>query len=64
MDRPQVAANLDAVRHAELQAAAAIIGYHKVIMLGYRDSGMPGSDDNARNPTVANQQIGSRAEPE
>ena len=29
-------------------AAAAIIGYDEVVMLGYRDSGMPGSEANAR----------------
>jgi mycothiol S-conjugate amidase len=54
MDRPEIAANLDAVRHAELQEAAAIIGYHKVIMLGYRDSGMPDSEDNERPEAFTN----------
>jgi mycothiol S-conjugate amidase len=54
MDRPEIAANLVAVRHAELQEAAAIIGYHKVIMLGYRDSGMPGSEDNERADAFTN----------
>lgn len=54
MDRPEIAANLVAVRHAELQEAAAIIGYHKVIMLGYRDSGMPDSEDNNRPDAFTN----------
>lgn len=54
MDRPEVAADLGAIRFAELQAAAAIIGYQKVIMLGYRDSGMPGSEDNARADAFTN----------
>ncbi len=54
MDRPEIAANLVAVRHSELQEAAAIIGYHKVIMLGYRDSGMPDSEDNERADAFTN----------
>jgi mycothiol S-conjugate amidase len=54
MDLPEVAADLVAVRHAELQEAASIIGYHEVIMLGYRDSGMAGSDDNARPEAFTN----------
>lgn len=54
MDRPEVVANLAAVRRGELAEAAAIIGYDEVIMLGYRDSGMPGSDDNARPDAFTN----------
>jgi mycothiol S-conjugate amidase len=55
MDRPEIAANLTAVREAELEEAARIIGYDEVILLGYRDSGMPGSDDNARPEAFCNQ---------
>jgi len=55
MDRPEIAANLTAVREAELDEAARIIGYDEVILLGYRDSGMPGSDDNARPEAFCNQ---------
>ncbi len=47
MDRPDVVANLQQVRADELAAAADIIGYEKVTMLGYRDSGMPDSEANA-----------------
>jgi mycothiol S-conjugate amidase len=47
MDRPEVKDDLPAVRRAELDRAAAIIGYDEVVMLGYRDSGMPDSDANA-----------------
>ena len=54
MDRPEIAADLVAVRRAELEEAAAIIGYHQVIMLGYRDSGMPGTEDNARADAFTN----------
>jgi len=46
MDRPEVKADLPAIRAAELQRAAEIIGYDEVVMLGYRDSGMPGSPAN------------------
>jgi mycothiol S-conjugate amidase len=47
MDQPGVKENIAEVRRSELEAAAAIIGYDEVIMLGYRDSGMPGSEANA-----------------
>ena len=49
MDRDEVRADITAVRQAELDRAASIIGYDEVVMLGYRDSGMPDSDANA-NP--------------
>ncbi|MER3452492.1 MAG: mycothiol conjugate amidase Mca [Acidimicrobiia bacterium] len=54
MDTPEVRANLAAVRRAELERSAAIIGYDEVVMLGYRDSGMPGSPANARPEAFAN----------
>lgn len=41
--------DLAVVRRSELRDAARIIGYDDLVMLGYRDSGMPGSDDN-RHP--------------
>src|SRR5579871_572355 len=47
MDRPEVRADIGAVRQQELDNAAAIIGYDEVVMLGYRDSGMPESEANA-----------------
>ncbi len=47
MDRPEVHADLPAVRRAELDASVAIIGYSELVMLGYRDSGMPDSPENA-----------------
>jgi mycothiol S-conjugate amidase len=46
MDRPEVRQRLHEVRMQELARAASIIGYDEVVMLGYRDSGMPGSPDN------------------
>jgi mycothiol S-conjugate amidase len=53
MDRPEVKADIAAVRQAELDKAAAIIGYDEVEMLGYRDSGMPDSEANANPASFA-----------
>ena len=47
MDTPEVRRDLTAVRRRELERAAQIIGYDEVVMLGYRDSGMPGTDANS-----------------
>lgn len=47
MDRPGVRERLPEIRQAELDAAAAIIGYDEVVLLGYRDSGMPDTPENA-----------------
>ena len=55
MDDPDIAANLAAVRADELADAAGIIGYDEVLMLGYRDSGMPDTEDNARSEAFCNQ---------
>ena len=49
MDRPEVRADLPRIRTGELDRAAAAIGYAEVVRLGYRDSGMPGSESN-RHP--------------
>ncbi|MHB8245171.1 MAG: mycothiol conjugate amidase Mca [Acidimicrobiales bacterium] len=49
MDTPEVRADLAEVRARELAAASKVIGYDEVELLGYRDSGMPGSQSNA-NP--------------
>jgi mycothiol S-conjugate amidase len=48
MDRPEVTERLAEVRLEELATAADLIGYEKVELLGYHDSGMPDSEDNAR----------------
>jgi mycothiol S-conjugate amidase len=47
MDRPEVHADIGAVRRAELDRSAAAIGFREVVLLGYRDSGMPDSEFNA-----------------
>ena len=49
MDKPEVRENMAETRRAELAAATSIIGYEEVVMLGYRDSGMPDSEAN-KNP--------------
>lgn len=53
MDLPEIKDNIAAVRRAELDRAAAIIGYDEVEMLGYRDSGMPESEANAHPQSFA-----------
>ncbi|MCU1454070.1 MAG: mca [Acidimicrobiales bacterium] len=47
MDRPEIRERLAEVRMEELATSAEAIGYHEVIMLGYRDSGMPDTPENA-----------------
>lgn len=47
MDRPEIRERLPEVRLAELEEATRIIGYERVEMLGYRDSGMPDTPENA-----------------
>ncbi len=54
MERPEVKERLAEVRRAELAEAARIIGFHRVELLGYRDSGMPGSDHNAHPDAFVN----------
>ena len=57
MDRPEVVERLAEVRREELAESAKVIGYDEVIMLGYRDSGMPDSEANARPEAFANAPI-------
>ena len=47
MDRPEIRDRLHQVRMEELRRATEIIGYDVVVMLGYRDSGMPDTPENA-----------------
>jgi mycothiol S-conjugate amidase len=47
LDTPEVRADIAAVRRRELDEATAVIGYDEVVLLGYRDSGMAGSEANA-----------------
>jgi len=57
MDTPEVRADIGGVRRAELAAATAIIGYEETVLLGYRDSGMPGSEANSRPDSFARADI-------
>jgi mycothiol S-conjugate amidase len=57
-DTPEIRDDLAAVRRAELYDAAEIIGYDDVVMLGYRDSGMPGSDENGHADAFVNASFG------
>ena len=54
MDTPEVRADLYGVRMRELEASAEAIGYEKIYLLGYRDSGMLDSEANARSDNFAN----------
>jgi len=54
LDRPDVRDRIDEIRREELDAAAEVIGYDEVVLLGYRDSGMPDSPDNADPRAFAN----------
>ncbi|MHB8318777.1 MAG: mycothiol conjugate amidase Mca [Acidimicrobiales bacterium] len=49
MDVEEVKSRIGEVRRGELEAACSVIGYDEIVMLGYRDSGMDGSESNA-NP--------------
>ena len=46
MDTEEVRSRLHEVRMEELDRSAAIIGFDEVIMLGYKDSGMPDTPEN------------------
>lgn len=54
LDTDEVRADLEGVRRRELARAAEILGYHEVVWLGYRDSGMPGTPENAHPGNFAN----------
>src|SRR3954471_4774063 len=54
MDRPEVRERLHDVRMEELARATELIGYEEVVMLGYRDSGMPDTPENADPRAFAN----------
>ncbi len=53
MNRPDVVDRLAEIRAEELERATAIIGYDEVVLLGYRDSGMAGSEANNRPDSFA-----------
>jgi len=53
LDTPEVRSRLVDLRREELAKAAGIIGYDEMVMLGYRDSGMAGSETNANPESFA-----------
>lgn len=53
-DRPDVRADLAAVRRRELARSVEILGYDALHLLGFRDSGMPDSDHNAHPDNLWN----------
>lgn len=58
MDRPEVRERLAEIRLEELERATAEIGYDEVVLLGYRDSGMPGSQANGDRRSFASAPLG------
>lgn len=56
-DTPEAREDLKAVRERELAGSVKELGYSNVHMLGYRDSGMPGSDFNAHPDAFANADV-------
>jgi mycothiol S-conjugate amidase len=53
MELPEVRDRLTDIRREELDRSAEIIGYDEVVMLGYRDSGMPDSPANEHPDSFA-----------
>ena len=62
MDRPEVKENLASIRRGELEDSLKIIGYHQLYLLGYRDSGMPDTEANARPDNFANAPLSDAAD--
>ncbi len=54
LDNDEVRSRLPEIRRDELAAATKVIGYDEVVMLGYRDSGMPETEANANPAAFAN----------
>ena len=54
LDRPEIREQLAEIRARELADAAKIIGYDEVVLLGFRDSGMPNTPANADPRNFAN----------
>jgi mycothiol S-conjugate amidase len=62
MDRPEVRDNLHRVRMDELAESCRILGYDAWHLLGYRDSGMPETEANARHDNFWNAPIDDAVE--
>jgi len=53
MDQPGIQDRMVELREAELKTACDLLGVEEIYMLGYRDSGMPGSDANKHPQSFA-----------
>lgn len=54
VDTPEVRGDLPGVRRRELDRSVEILGYERLHLLGYHDSGMPDTEHNARPDNFAN----------
>jgi mycothiol S-conjugate amidase len=54
LNTPENRDNIAVIRRLELDTSAEVIGYHRVAMLGYRDSGMPDTPENEHPDNFAN----------
>lgn len=54
MDKPGIKERMGELREAELATACDILGVERIHHLGYRDSGMPGTEANSRPEAFAN----------
>ena len=61
-DTPEVRADIRAVRLAELEESVRILGYGASYLLGYRDSGMPGTEANGHAECFAQAPIDEAVE--
>lgn len=61
LDKPEIRDNLVRVRADELSRSVKAIGYHELIWLGYRDSGMPETEANSHPESFAQADIDQAA---
>ncbi len=54
MDKPGIKERMVELRKAELQTACDLLGVEKIYDLGYRDSGMPGTEPNSHPDAFTN----------
>lgn len=54
MDKPGIKERMGELRMAELETACDILGVERIYQLGYRDSGMPGTESNAHPDAFCN----------
>ena len=57
MDQPGIKERMPELREAELQTACDLLGVERIYQLGYRDSGMPGTDSNKHPEAFASADV-------